>query len=711
MPVELPVEFTFPNVASASKQALQKLDQNVKGSTIGLKDIAKTATLVTGAFVAAGVAVKAFLDDITAVVDESHTLAASVGTTAEVIQGFRQAARATGKDLDQVIPDDFAQKLREASTGAGGAADAFKRLDVDVNNSDGTLKSFKDAIGETLDSLNENVKGTERAALAAELFGGRAKDMLTVFKDSAALDAYIQQANRFGIDVGPEASKASEGWQKANANLSLSFDHVKQTLLDVTGGQEAWNLALNNAATNVIFLTELTAGMFDILFTNVDAAVHNIGKLANVWKVVLSGKELTQADVTLKKGLFNPVTAIGGALNKAANAAIDFRKHIELTAKSGAKGLRELEEEADDLAETVASVIPLFDFSSVLDADLALSKIMGQQWEDNLTPIEAINAEFDTQALKIKTLVAEGANRARGAEALAELEADRVTALDEEIARQKELADLEDRRRDAAKEALAIAGASAAALEGASTLATEIWATNQANNRELENELKWLKQSANVKTGALDLELESLEAQLAMAGSARDRVGLESAIVDIKEQIADVDNDADKQAKILKKREEERLQDTYRDIKAFQIAATIGSGAVAAVQAFAQLGPIAGAIAAAGIVATTTASSLALIRSQTPTFHIGGNPFEDQPLPGFTAGPDERQVTVTQNEIQSPADLRKSQQGPTTFELPIMLSSQVIDKLVFEVATGSGRTGKLIRGGTDVLRRPAFTGN
>jgi len=710
VPIELPVQFTFPNVASAAQQALKKLDDVTKGSTIGLKDVAKTATVVSGAFVAAGIAVKAFLDDITAVVDESHTLAASVGTTAEVIQGFRQAARATGKDLDQVIPDDFAQKLREASTGAGGAADAFKRLGVDVNNSDGTLKSFKDAIGETLDSLNENVKGTERAALAAELFGGRAKDMLTVFKDSAALDAYIEQANRFGIDVGPEASKASAGWQKANANLSLSLDHVKQTLLDVTGGQEAWNLALNNASTNVIFFTELTAGMFDILFTNIDAAVSNVGALATAFARLLSGE--TDFTVELKKGLFDPIEGISGAFNKAANAAIDFRKHIELTAKSGAKGLRELEEEAGDLAETVASVMPLFDFSSVLDADLALSKIMGQQWEDNLTPIEAINAEFDAQALKIKTLVAEGANRARGAEALAELEGDRVAALDEEIARQKELAAIEEGRVDLGEEALAIAAASAAALEGASTLATEIWTTNQANNRELENELKWLKQSANAKTGALDLELESLEAQLAMAGSARDRIGLESAIVDLKEQIADVDSNADKQAKILKKREEERLQDTYRDIKAFQIAATIGSGAVAAVQALAQLGPIAGAIAAAGIVATTTASSLALIRSQTPTFHIGGNPFEDQPLPGFTAGPDERQVTVTQNEIQSPADLRKAQQqAPTTFELPIMLSSQVIDKLVFEVATGSGRTGKLIRGGTDVLRRPAFAGN
>ena len=173
-----------------------------------------------------------------------------------------------------------------------------------------------------------------------------------------------------------------------------------------------------------------------------------------------------------------------------------------------------------------------------------------------------------------------------------------------------------------------------------------------------------------------------------------------------------VDEEADKRSAKLKKKEEERLQDTWNDIKAMQVASTTAAGATAVAVALAQLGPIAGPIAAAGIVATTIAQSLALIKSQAPTFHIGGNPFANQPLPGFSSGPDERTVTVTQNEIESPADRRQTQaQGATMFELPIVLSSQVIDTLVFEVATGSGRTGKLIRGGADVLRRPAFTGN
>lgn len=54
------------------------------------------------------------------------------------------------------------------------------------------------------------------------------------------------------------------------------------------------------------------------------------------------------------------------------------------------------------------------------------------------------------------------------------------------------------------------------------------------------------------------------------------------------------------------------------------VAQAIAQGAVAAVQAFAQLGPIAGAIAAGGIILTTIAASVATIKAQKPEFSKGG---------------------------------------------------------------------------------------
>lgn len=712
MPIELPVEFTFPNVAAASQQALRKLGQATKGPNISLKEIAGTATVVAGAFLAAAAAVKAYFDGISDVVDETFTLSKATGLSADAIAGLRQAARATGKELKDIVPVRLAKNLLTAQQGSTELARAFKQAGVAFKDAEGNVRDINDAFPDLLDKLAAMENRTEAAGLAAQLMGKQGRELLSAFDNSAGFDAFVSQATKFGIDVGPKAKKASEGWQKANADLVLSFDFVKRRLLEVTGGQEAWNRSLTNAAVNVIFLTELTAGMFDILFTNIDAAIFNVKALGDAFKKIIAGE--TDFTIVLKEGLFNPIEGIKGVLNKAANAAIDFRKEVEKTSNvsSGGRGYKGVEDDVKSLNNELEKLAVLFDFSSVLEADVKLSNVLNKQWEAQASTIELINADFDAQKKVVEELVEQGANRVIGAVALAQIEDDRLVALSAESNLLKSIEDIEERRRDRAREALSIVMETARAMQGFANLTTEVWTTNQANNQELDNNLKLLRSRTNEKTTGLELDLESLEAQLELVDTARERGSLETAIIEIKEQIAVVDTNADKQAKRLKKREEKRLEDTFKDIKAFQIASTIAGGAAAAVQAIAQLGPVAGAVAIAGIVATTVASSLTLIRSQSPTFHIGGNPFEDQPLPGFTGGPDERQITVTQNEIQSPADRRQAQQSmPTVFELPIVLSNQVIDTLVFEVASGSGRTGRLLRGGTDVLRRPAFTGN
>lgn len=57
--------------------------------------------------------------------------------------------------------------------------------------------------------------------------------------------------------------------------------------------------------------------------------------------------------------------------------------------------------------------------------------------------------------------------------------------------------------------------------------------------------------------------------------------------------------------------------------QALSVGQTFAAGAVALIQAFAQLGPVAGGIAAIGIAAAT-AASIATITSQKPSFHSGG---------------------------------------------------------------------------------------
>lgn len=65
----------------------------------------------------------------------------------------------------------------------------------------------------------------------------------------------------------------------------------------------------------------------------------------------------------------------------------------------------------------------------------------------------------------------------------------------------------------------------------------------------------------------------------------------------------------------------------FRTRKAIAISEAIVNGAVAATRALAELGPVAGAIAA-GVIATGTAAEVALISSERPKFHTGLDPSE-----------------------------------------------------------------------------------
>ena len=79
----------------------------------------------------------------------------------------------------------------------------------------------------------------------------------------------------------------------------------------------------------------------------------------------------------------------------------------------------------------------------------------------------------------------------------------------------------------------------------------------------------------------------------------------------------------EKSAEARAKVEKKSAKEAFETSKAVAIAQAVVAGATAIVQSFGQLGPIGGAIAAVGIVATT-AAEIALIDSTKPAFHSGG---------------------------------------------------------------------------------------
>ena len=132
----------------------------------------------------------------------------------------------------------------------------------------------------------------------------------------------------------------------------------------------------------------------------------------------------------------------------------------------------------------------------------------------------------------------------------------------------------------------------------------------------------------NIRGLLADLTAESVDAST-LTGDAlvkaykRGEVGVEELSEAQKASIASALSAQEDAAAKRARSERKAALAAWQTQQGLNIAQTFAAGAVALIQAFAQLGPVAGAIAGIGIAAAT-AASIATISSQKPSFHSGG---------------------------------------------------------------------------------------
>lgn len=133
---------------------------------------------------------------------------------------------------------------------------------------------------------------------------------------------------------------------------------------------------------------------------------------------------------------------------------------------------------------------------------------------------------------------------------------------------------------------------------------------------------------SNIRGLLADLTTESVDAST-LTGDAlvraykRGEVGAEELTEAQRKSIATVLSEQEAAAAARTRADRKAARAAWQTQQDLNIAQTFAAGAVALIQAFAQLGPAAGAIAGIGIAAAT-AASIATISSQKPAFHSGG---------------------------------------------------------------------------------------
>ena len=187
-----------------------------------------------------------------------------------------------------------------------------------------------------------------------------------------------------------------------------------------------------------------------------------------------------------------------------------------------------------------------------------------------------------------------------------------------------------DEQEKSAEEAAAFIRSVAA--ESTATLDSLLGAMHQfaslAADEAAEAAEKAADRLSNIRGLLAELTAEQVDAST-LTGDAlvkaykRGEVGVEDLTDTQKASVAAVLS-AQEDAAAKRARSERKAAKKAWDMQqALSVGQTFAAGAVALIQAFAQLGPVAGGIAAVGIAAAT-AASIATITSQKPSFHSGG---------------------------------------------------------------------------------------
>lgn len=171
-----PIENGLKKVGSAAKTitsaGIKTVSTAVDVAGKGLK--AYTAGAAAAGTAAAGLAVKAASS-----ADDINTLATQTGLSTDQIQKFQYASEVIDVPLETLTGSmaKLTKNMATAQGGTGSAAEAFKTLGVSITDQNGQLRNNQDVFNDAANALGKMENGTQRDALAMQIFGKSAQDL------------------------------------------------------------------------------------------------------------------------------------------------------------------------------------------------------------------------------------------------------------------------------------------------------------------------------------------------------------------------------------------------------------------------------------------------------------------------------------------------------------------------------------------------------
>lgn len=224
--------------------------------------------------------------------DEIAETSRAVGFSAKTFQELSYAADLSGVSVDQMTTSMqfFSRNVGQAAQGNKSAQETFERMGISIRDANGQLKTNDQLLMEAADALQRIEAPSERAAVAAELFGKSGARMGAFLAEgSDAIAEMTKRAHESGAVMSDESLAASE---KFNDSLS-------ELMSTLQGLKTAFGTGLLNG------LSDVMNGMREFILQNRELIQTNV-------------KEFIEGVVTALKVLWDILSGIGSAFQTFA---------------------------------------------------------------------------------------------------------------------------------------------------------------------------------------------------------------------------------------------------------------------------------------------------------------------------------------------------------------------------------------------------------
>lgn len=270
-----------------------QFSQGLKSANGGIKAFTIAAAAAFAGVSAA--AAKAFgaIRDAADRADDAWKASQSIGIPIRDLGRLSYAAEMSGASFDTLSTGvrKASQGIAQAAAGASNeASKALKSLNVAVRNSDGSLRSVTDVIGDVAERFSKMPDGVAKTNAAIAIFGRSGASLIpTLNMGRDGLKAMGDEAERMGLVFDEKTARSAESFNDNLMRLSLSFTGLwNRVLAGVIPAFEGLSNKIVGAVQNGrvldVVIGSITIAM-NVLTKGIGFVVDNLDFLIDLFKV------------------------------------------------------------------------------------------------------------------------------------------------------------------------------------------------------------------------------------------------------------------------------------------------------------------------------------------------------------------------------------------------------------------------------------------